>query len=266
MNHISILGHILSFLPTKYAVATCILSSRWRFVWTSLTNLCFDERLVLNPERCDRGSNGFENFVNRVLFLTHPAKIDKLSLHCSKVLYSLKFWVSSAIMRNVCEIELNLGCHPHAELPDSIYTSKALEILKLNSVFNLKIPPSGICFPSVKILHLELFELANSLIKRLFSICPVLEDLSIKIYGLYPDSVINIISPTMKRLTIRVGSLEEDERIFLICGPKNVLYHMDCKVMIKAPNLNCLYIQDGTLVPFMLHELHSVKCELNTQS
>lgn len=28
--------------------------------------------------------------------------------------------------------------------------------------------------------------------------------------------------------------------------------------MIKAPNLNCLYIQDGTLVPNMLHELHSL--------
>lgn len=74
----------------------------------------------------------------------------------------------------------------------------------------------------------------------------MLEDLSIKIYGFYHDSIININSLTLKRLTIRVESLEDGGS------------YMDHKVVIKAPNLNCLYIQEGTLVSYMLHELHSL--------
>lgn len=95
--------------------------------WISLTNLCFDESLVLNPERCDGASYGFHNFVNRVLFFTHPAKY-------WQVLYSLKFWVSSAIMCNVREIELNLSvtfklsCQTASTLPKHLRFSNLTRI------------------------------------------------------------------------------------------------------------------------------------------
>ncbi|XP_059658876.1 putative F-box/FBD/LRR-repeat protein At3g59240 [Cornus florida] len=39
----SLIGHILSFLPTKNAVATSVLSTKWKFLWTSITNLDFDD-------------------------------------------------------------------------------------------------------------------------------------------------------------------------------------------------------------------------------
>lgn len=45
-----ILCHILFFLPTKRAAATSILSSRWKFVCTSLSNLCFGNQLCEAPE------------------------------------------------------------------------------------------------------------------------------------------------------------------------------------------------------------------------
>lgn len=38
----SLIGHILSFLPTKYAVRTSILSSRWEQMWMSINNRDFD--------------------------------------------------------------------------------------------------------------------------------------------------------------------------------------------------------------------------------
>ncbi|PNX99113.1 F-box/LRR-repeat protein, partial [Trifolium pratense] len=37
-----ILSHILSFIPTKLAATTSILSKRWKSVWHSVLTLDFD--------------------------------------------------------------------------------------------------------------------------------------------------------------------------------------------------------------------------------
>ncbi|WJX30864.1 hypothetical protein P8452_19357 [Trifolium repens] len=39
-----ILCHILSFLPTKQAATTCVLSKRWKPVWLSVLALDFDDK------------------------------------------------------------------------------------------------------------------------------------------------------------------------------------------------------------------------------
>ncbi|PNX94471.1 F-box/LRR-repeat protein [Trifolium pratense] len=39
----NILGHILSFLPTKEAIPTCLLSKRWKKQWLQLHSLHFNE-------------------------------------------------------------------------------------------------------------------------------------------------------------------------------------------------------------------------------
>ena len=41
----SVLCHIPSYLPSKYAVATAILASRWKLVCSALPSLCFDDSL-----------------------------------------------------------------------------------------------------------------------------------------------------------------------------------------------------------------------------
>lgn len=156
----SVLCHILSFLPTEAAVRTSILSSRWKLVWTSLPNLMFNDKLCYRRGGTSENDKltRFENFVDRML-LSNSVSINKFSLHCQKLRYlsRLKFWVALAIMRNVHEIEVNLpvddpfeeGCEP-VELPDCIYISETLEILKLETDFVFKSPSSGICFPRVK--------------------------------------------------------------------------------------------------------------------
>lgn len=252
-----ILCHILSFLPTKNAVATCVLSSKWKLVWALLPNLCFDDRLCLMYESThaltEDASTRFENFVNRVL-LCHSGKINKFSLHCSRLINfsGLKSWVSWAIMRNVVEIELNLDNYKRIkeaiELPESIYTSKALEAVKLNLKFFIKTPPRGNSFLSVKTLHVALNNLDNNFSEWLFSSCPALEDLSIKGYLYVGDLVtLNISSLTLKRLTL----------VFLDCA-EPAGSDTDHEVVIRAPNLEYLYIKDYIPISYAVDELHSL--------
>ncbi|CAL5348342.1 unnamed protein product [Camellia sinensis] len=61
-----ILHEILSSMDLKYAIQTCALSKRWRYLWTSLPNLHFDVDLFPLPNDSKR-LHQFPHFVNQVL-------------------------------------------------------------------------------------------------------------------------------------------------------------------------------------------------------
>ncbi|KAH9769705.1 putative F-box protein [Citrus sinensis] len=247
----SLLCHILAYLPTKYAMATSILSRRWKHVWTSLNNLSFDDRLCSrHPAFPEVGTQGFVDFVQTVLLRTDPGNIDRFSLHWSTPtnLSYLNHWMSSAVNRHVRELELDLGENNRIQLPDMLYTSTTLEVLKLHSDYMINVPTDGPCFPVVKVLHMMLHNPENALTEKMFSICPSLEDLSIHAY-LYedgPQTNFIIESSTLKRFTFRV-TLQD-----------NYFSEIEHSVMLKAPNLQYLYIASDILGSYVLHDLHSV--------
>ncbi|KAI7988153.1 FBD-associated F-box protein [Camellia lanceoleosa] len=63
-----LLVHILSFLPTKYAVGTSVLSSRWKHIWASVPNLDFNEWEIFSPFALWKHDFSFMNFINRIVF------------------------------------------------------------------------------------------------------------------------------------------------------------------------------------------------------
>ncbi|KAK9156117.1 hypothetical protein Sjap_003597 [Stephania japonica] len=102
-----LLHHILSFIDTKHAVRTNVLSSRWRHLWKSTPHLIFDKSITPNPK-------SFAGLVYEVLLFrqttSHIHTLRLLSVDDSiddpRDVYN---WILTAIMRNVKEIVIDLS-------------------------------------------------------------------------------------------------------------------------------------------------------------
>ncbi|XP_038691302.1 F-box/FBD/LRR-repeat protein At5g56420-like [Tripterygium wilfordii] len=163
-----ILQRILSFLPTKDAVKTSLLSRRWEYLWTSIPNLEFKE---------DRPSDNFMPFVDRAISL-HISDIKKFTLEsyeggdepCIKRL------IAAVVRRNVEELHIDTD-EPQEplQLPQCLFVSASLTRLDLSICCTLKFPPS-ISLSSLKHLRFEYITFTNDVsTQRFFSGCPALE-------------------------------------------------------------------------------------------
>ncbi|PRQ30992.1 putative F-box domain, leucine-rich repeat domain, L domain-containing protein [Rosa chinensis] len=148
--------HILSFMPTRDAVKTSVLSHRWKNAWLSVPNL---DLSVCSSQGWSAG------FVDRVLFFRGLTNIHKFRLECTRFkncFSRIDLWINIAIRRNVVELDLDLSdcgrdSDLHVELPSSIFVCKTFRILKLKLGANfIAIAPTSNCFPSLKYLHVTL--------------------------------------------------------------------------------------------------------------
>ncbi|PRQ21245.1 putative F-box domain-containing protein [Rosa chinensis] len=100
----AILCHILSFIPTKYAVRTVTLSTRWKKVWASVPCLDF----------CPKDFDFYESFlmfVSRLLLYRGSSDIQKFRLRCLKndsQFPLIDGWICTTIMRHVVELDLDV--------------------------------------------------------------------------------------------------------------------------------------------------------------
>ncbi|CAN6560917.1 unnamed protein product [Malus baccata var. baccata] len=175
--------HILTFLPITHAVATSVLCKKWKNLWTSasFTNLELDDRLPLR-------------------------------LESSKTMYNY----ASLFATFVINIRISYTENP-IELPQILYVSTSLLVLKLNGNIRLDFPPDCVCFPSLKVLWIKVYsEDGISVTENLFHVCRVLEDLEV---------VLKVKSNTLKRLKIE-------------CFVHN--FNGDCSFAVDCPNLENL--------------------------
>ncbi|KAM0049935.1 putative F-box domain-containing protein [Helianthus debilis subsp. tardiflorus] len=83
-----VVSHILSLMPTKFAVRTSILSWRWRYSWMSVTNLDFDDGHPYHDLNC------FTKFVDRVLELQKSPQVKVFHRMCFSEMWVKKSNVS----------------------------------------------------------------------------------------------------------------------------------------------------------------------------
>ncbi|XP_020207706.1 F-box/FBD/LRR-repeat protein At3g14710 isoform X1 [Cajanus cajan] len=105
--HESILGQILSFLPTIEAVHTSVLATRWIHVWKSITGIQFNDALHCFGKKMPKEQ--FVCSVNRVLLHFANSIVKSFSLCLTSYHYDLSLvssWISSILEKGVQKLHI----------------------------------------------------------------------------------------------------------------------------------------------------------------
>ncbi|KAL5854409.1 hypothetical protein ACOSQ4_004211 [Xanthoceras sorbifolium] len=211
-NHI--IHHILSFVDTKCAVQTSVLSKKWRYHWTDIHNL--------NLECRQNKITTFKKFVLDVLQRRKPLNLHALRFHLrgAKSQALVRKISSYALSKSVEEFDTNL-----TTFPPSFFQCQTLMTLKLGPSTSHDLPNlSGLTF----LTTLELTEVWLPNDCDYFTSCLMLENLSL--IKCWVPSTLNISAP-------RLGRLKISNLIFLT---KNGYE----KVVISTPTLKFLNLSE----------------------
>ncbi|XP_057436336.1 putative FBD-associated F-box protein At5g56440 [Lotus japonicus] len=179
---VEILHYILSFLPTKLAFTTSVLSKRWNLICNSLPVLHFDDKAEEDEEAYIR----FRRFVDKVLLSprVHHHPIETLSIVCHSKLckdrsrFNTDEWIEAAKRRRIKNLQLSTWTS-YLHLRPSVFTSQTLVVLKLIDIV-MDHGVGSIDLPSLTTLHLIhiLFRQRDD-VKKILNGCPIVEDLTV---------------------------------------------------------------------------------------
>ncbi|ESQ44168.1 hypothetical protein EUTSA_v10005904mg [Eutrema salsugineum] len=210
----ALICHILSFLTTKEAASTSVLSSKWRYLFASVPNLNFDDSVYLDPRIQRRvhqqGLNvspSFMDFVDRVLALQGNSHVHKFSLKIQAgndpVDPTRIFrWILSVLARGVSDLDLCIDLGTKSLLPSEVFKSETLVRLKLDIGCGPYVDVGDVYLPKLKALHLECsFENRECGLTKLLSGCLMLEDLVLHTTNWFSLGFTSVSVTTLKRLT-----------------------------------------------------------------
>ncbi|XP_026431001.1 F-box/LRR-repeat protein 13-like [Papaver somniferum] len=226
----------MSFVDTKNAVQTCVLSKRWIDTWKSLPFLKFD-RDSFSEDRTD----SFIMFADMVLLsLREDFDIQKFTVHWKNsayddsVMMNVIRWSLTAVEYNVVDLSKQIDqLHITAyEIPHRLLNCRSLKKLIISAHGNARyvdiVLPGSMSLPQLKLLFLiglAISDVESS--KRLFSSCPVLETLFISNFDIQTDNARKLIvdSLSLKKFEFydhRRGRLPQYDTtaiIIKLCAP-----------------------------------------------
>ncbi|XP_027349841.1 FBD-associated F-box protein At4g10400-like [Abrus precatorius] len=178
----AVLCYILSFLPTRDAVATSLLSKRWETLWLSVPIL------DINDDTYHQNDMPLPCFVKfayaAILALGVHQSVKRFCLLCEAYddepsFSDFNLWVRTAIRHGIEHLHLQMSFSVRLNLPCYIFSLKTLVVLKLNGLSVDSF--SSVDLPSLKTLHLNRVNILEPrYFVNLLNGCPILEDLEAK--------------------------------------------------------------------------------------
>ncbi|RAL37546.1 hypothetical protein DM860_000240 [Cuscuta australis] len=212
----SIIETILVKLPIRDAVMTSTLSSKWRYKWSTITQLVFDDNCVPNT-CCDKSivESNLIHFIAGFLFL-HDGPIHKfaLSSSCLSSTPDIDQWLLFLSRKDIKELNIELGEGEWFRAPSYLFSCQKLTRLELLRC-ELEPPLSFKGFSCLKHLNLQQVIISPRAIENLISSCSLLEDLMLSYFDSFE---LTIRAPKLKYLNLE-GEFKE---IFLENTPNLV--------------------------------------------
>lgn len=190
-----VLEQILVCLTVQDAVRTSVLSRKWRYIWTTLPVLIFDDKFCRESVIRTR-SDKLVMTIYKVLLL-HDGPITKFTLALENLENSPEIdqLIFSVSKNGIREFTLHIWKGKPFKLPSTLFSCQRLEHLSLCSCV-FKPPPRFKGF--TRLLSLELYEvfIAGDLLSSLTSNCPLLEQLTLHCSTSY--DYLEIGAPSLK--------------------------------------------------------------------
>ncbi|KAI8000229.1 F-box/FBD/LRR-repeat protein [Camellia lanceoleosa] len=245
----SLLIHILSFLETRYAIRCSILSTKWRNLWASVPNLIFHINSL---------SNRYSDFIDRVLLVHDLPQILSFTFTGRSWVdiepNRFNSWICAAIKRRVRDIHVDFSNEfpiQSLNFPRSFFSCETLVNLTLGFeaciISNL---PNSTYFPNLKSLKICVAHPNDSLTPTLFSCCPLLEILYLRVrfeWTVHKQVVFNISTQSL--------------RVFRLYLNEARSHSFDCivkhKVVIDAPLLEDILLDDNFMACYSINNLSS---------
>ncbi|XP_057733045.1 FBD-associated F-box protein At4g10400-like [Arachis stenosperma] len=237
-----ILLHILSFLPTKTAFLTTVLSRRWTHLCHDLQHLHFEENQFRNrnPWSGFIAKKRFLDIVNRILsrHKAPPIRTFRLTWDLNQSdEYTLEGFIRKVLGPNLEELNLQLSsicCSgPKVVIPNGVFSCTSLVTLRLNGghirIPSPSAPSCGYHLPSLKTLQLyNVIASDGNKLVEILSHCTALETLILDSVCLYSLEVqLSICFPSLKSLHFK-SHLGETLRLLVIDTPS--LKRLDIQV------------------------------------
>ncbi|KAG5532599.1 hypothetical protein RHGRI_027032 [Rhododendron griersonianum] len=200
----NVIENILERIPLRDAARTSILSSKWRYIWTTVSQLVLDKQFFADTLRTKaRVRQEFTNAVEKILLL-HSGPIRKFDLRLPEIIRvnfcsDIDRWILFLSRNGIKDLTLCSTIDMPYKMHSCIYSCRELTRLKLVNCI-LK-PPSELSgFQYVIRLHFQRTTFGDNTLGPLLSRSGLLERLTIK----YCSGIghLNINAPNLNSLFI----------------------------------------------------------------
>ncbi|XP_028757694.1 F-box/FBD/LRR-repeat protein At1g13570 isoform X1 [Neltuma alba] len=204
-----VIDQILSHLSIREAVRTSVLSSKWRYKWSTLPTLVFDNHcLPISSQDHSIIKNKLVRIIDHVLLL-HSGAINKFKLSHRDLIgvTDIDRWTLHLTRRSIKELVLEIWKGHRYKIPSCLFTCQSLIHLELFNCW-LKPPSTFIGFRNLKSLDLQHVTMDQDVFENMVSNCLLLERLTLMNFDGFTH--LNIDAPNLQFFDI--GGKFEDVR------------------------------------------------------